>query len=479
MREPRGRRAFTLIELMVVIAIIAVLIGLLLPAVQAAREAARRIQCTNNLKQLGLAIHNYELNIGGLPPSAIVVQNRDGSLWTADWGPFARILNYIEQSARYNAFNLSAAYGDQANLTVTAQVIGLYLCPSEANQQLDLDVSFGLTGSNNYGFSLGDWYVWLGPVTAPPNRSAFGVNISRRWAAFTDGMSQTLLMAEVKNWQPYVRDCGPLQFINNPNNIPSPYADPRAVAPEYLAVGCTFLLNAHTQWSEVTVHHIGFTTAWPPNKKTPGGPGAPTLMLTSTACGSGSAARLSPRSPRGAITPAVSTPCSATARSTLSSSRSTASSGARSVRSREARSSVRMRIDLGLHRERALLACRMLLAVLTVTAGCSRATEPAAQRGYDSERARSALIAALDAWKKGEARTLARRNPPIHFVDEDCTAGFRLSDYGIEDPDGPAGPHQNVHVILALCDARGKAVQRVTQYQVATEPGLAVLRSDH
>jgi len=273
MREPPGRRAFTLLELMVVIAIIAVLIALLLPAVQSAREAARRIQCTNNLKQLGLAIHNYELNIGGLPPSAIVVQNRDGSLWTANWGPFSRILNYVEQSARYNAFNLSAAYGDPANLTVTAQVIGLYLCPSEPNQQPDLDVSFGLTGGNNYGFSLGDWYVWLGPVNAPPNRSAFGVNISRRWAAFTDGMSQTLLMAEVKNYQPYVRDCGPLQFINNPNNIPSPYADPLAIAPEYLAVGCTFLLNAHTQWAEVTVHHIGFTTAWPPNKKTPGGPG--------------------------------------------------------------------------------------------------------------------------------------------------------------------------------------------------------------
>src|SRR5580692_11741544 len=100
-----NRRAFTLIELLVVIAIIAVLIGLLLPAVQAAREAARRMQCVNNMKQLGLAIVNYETTIGGLPPSAIV-QNNGGTLWTADWGPFARILNYIEQGARYNAFNI-------------------------------------------------------------------------------------------------------------------------------------------------------------------------------------------------------------------------------------------------------------------------------------------------------------------------------------------------------------------------------------
>jgi prepilin-type N-terminal cleavage/methylation domain-containing protein/prepilin-type processing-associated H-X9-DG protein len=268
-----SRRAFTLIELLVVIAIIALLIGLLLPAVQAAREAGRRAQCVNNLKQLGLAVFNYEVSLGGLPPSAIVVQNPDGSLWTADWGPFARILNYIEQSARYNAFNMSVAYGDQSNLTVTAQVINLYICPSEVRTDVVNDVSFGTTGGNNYGFCLGDWYVWLGPVGAPRNRSAFGVNISRTWAAFTDGTSQTLLMSEVKNYQPYVRDCGPLKFINDPNNIPSPYVNPLIVAPEYLSANCTFLTSGHTQWPEVTVHHIGFTTAWPPNKRTPGGPG--------------------------------------------------------------------------------------------------------------------------------------------------------------------------------------------------------------
>jgi prepilin-type N-terminal cleavage/methylation domain-containing protein/prepilin-type processing-associated H-X9-DG protein len=267
------RRGFTLIELMVVVAIIALLIGLLLPAVQAAREAARRVQCINNMKQLGLAITNYEASLGGLPPSAIVVRNPDGSLWTADWGPFARILNYVDQAARYNAFNLSVAYGDQANLTVTAQVIDLYLCPSEPRREPFLDVNFGLTGGVNYGFSIGDWYVWLGPGGGPPTRSAIGVNLSRTWAAFTDGTSHTLLMAEVKNYQPYVRDCGPLSKINDPKDIPPPSADPLTVAPEYLAAGCSFFLNAHSQWPEVTVHHIGFTTAWPPNKKTPGGPG--------------------------------------------------------------------------------------------------------------------------------------------------------------------------------------------------------------
>ncbi|AGA29081.1 DUF1559 domain-containing protein [Singulisphaera acidiphila] len=266
------RRAFTLIELMVVIAIIAVLIGLLLPAVQAAREAVRRMQCTNNLKQLGLAITNYESSLGGLPPSSVVVRLANGALWTATWGPHARILPYLEQGARYNAINLNSAYGDSANITATGQVIGLFLCPSEVRQEPLQHATFGLTGGVNYGFSMGDWYVWLGPDGGPATRSAFGVNLSRTWAAFRDGMSQTMLMSEVKNYTPYVRDCGRLSIINDPENVPPPNADPLTVAPEYLAGGCSFFDNAHSQWPEMAVHHNGFTTAWPPNKRTPGGP---------------------------------------------------------------------------------------------------------------------------------------------------------------------------------------------------------------
>src|SRR5262249_24805917 len=123
------RRGFTLIELLVVIAIIAVLIALLLPAVQAAREAARRIQCTNNLKQLGLAIHNYEQIWRGMPPSAIVISTGLGTLWTSDFGGFARILPHIEQGTIFHAMNLNSSYGDPGNLTATAQTIGTFICP--------------------------------------------------------------------------------------------------------------------------------------------------------------------------------------------------------------------------------------------------------------------------------------------------------------------------------------------------------------
>jgi len=130
------RRGFTLIELLVVIAIIAVLISLLLPAVQSAREAARRAQCVNNLKQIGLAMHNYHDTVGSFPPGGI---NGSGS-WAGTWWDWpAFILPQVEQAPLYNAINFSlqninqldANAANDPQVTVWRSVISSYLCPSD------------------------------------------------------------------------------------------------------------------------------------------------------------------------------------------------------------------------------------------------------------------------------------------------------------------------------------------------------------
>ncbi|MGA8352466.1 MAG: DUF1559 domain-containing protein [Isosphaeraceae bacterium] len=107
MSRSAGHSGFTLIELLVVIAIIAVLISLLLPAVQSAREAARRIQCTNNLKQIGLAFFNYESSIGGMPPSMCAAGSGNTVTWINGWSALARIMPYSEQGNLFNAMNFA------------------------------------------------------------------------------------------------------------------------------------------------------------------------------------------------------------------------------------------------------------------------------------------------------------------------------------------------------------------------------------
>ena len=131
----RSGRGFTLIELLVVIAIIAVLIALLLPAVQAAREAARRAQCTNNLKQLGLAVHNYHQQQNCLPAENMFLgpTNDLGWGWNASWAVF--MLPNLEQQPLYNAYNFSVQADNGINTTVTFSAIPTMMCPSD-NQKV-------------------------------------------------------------------------------------------------------------------------------------------------------------------------------------------------------------------------------------------------------------------------------------------------------------------------------------------------------
>src|SRR4051812_31325727 len=161
MRTSRGRRAFTLIELLVVIAIIAVLIALLLPAVQAAREAARRSSCVNNLKQLGLALHNYHSVHGAFPPGRInTYLSGNGHCW----GAYAQMLPQMEMQAIFNAINFSinpdpdyTSTTAAANMTGSVTVANTMLCPSEGGPPL-VPVGGGNYAAHNYLMNVGSGF---------------------------------------------------------------------------------------------------------------------------------------------------------------------------------------------------------------------------------------------------------------------------------------------------------------------------------
>jgi prepilin-type N-terminal cleavage/methylation domain-containing protein/prepilin-type processing-associated H-X9-DG protein len=261
------RRGFTLIELLVVIAIIAVLIALLLPAVQAAREAARRAQCLNNLKQLGLAINNYESSLGALPMTMAMQGTGNAVVYDTGWSAQARILPYLEGNPLFNAANIGVFKEDPSNSTVIMLTVAAFICPSEIKPAPSTH-DYGVAGVINYGVCGGDWFVW-GGFNGPYNRQAFGPLRSRKLAEFTDGLSNTLFAAEVKAYQA-ASNCRftTLPSVNDPNNIPSPLADPFTVAPEYDNGACITQnqYEFHTEWSDGHVHAAGFTTAWVPNK---------------------------------------------------------------------------------------------------------------------------------------------------------------------------------------------------------------------
>ena len=256
------RRGFTLIELLVVIAIIAVLIALLLPAVQSAREAARRIQCVNNLKQLGLAVMNYESSNNALPPqqTGIWVGTAQPTMYTS-WGVTARLAPYMEAGPMYNAMNFTLKYSDATNTTVSYLQIKFLICPSEPNTNPpDLTKPFGVS---NYGWNEGDWYVF-GGGGAPPNRAPFFVNTSRTFAAFTDGLSNTIFSAEVKANQPLYKSCATPAGIS-PASYPS-VANSVAFIQANYTNGCKADIG-HVKWSIGSACYDGFTTALPPNSK--------------------------------------------------------------------------------------------------------------------------------------------------------------------------------------------------------------------
>ncbi len=252
-------RGFTLVELLVVIAIIGVLVALLLPAIQAAREAARRSQCLNNLKQLGLATHNFESAKQHLPPSALVDLSVTTTANNGSWGVHGRLLPYMEQENLRRLVNLEQAWDLQ--MAISNVRIPIFQCPSDARSDEVRDAGGGraLLYATNYGFNMGVWFVF-DPAQNEGGEGAFYPNSNLPLARFGDGTSNTLLAAELKAWQPYRRNGGPPT-----TTIPATVAEAQAA----VASGAEYKDTGHTEWPDGRVHHTGFTTAMTPNSFVP------------------------------------------------------------------------------------------------------------------------------------------------------------------------------------------------------------------
>ena len=246
------RSGFTLIELLVVIAIIAVLIALLLPAVQQAREAARRSQCKNNLKQIGLALHNYMETYTKLPPGGTY---RAGVAAGAGWSVQARILPFVEQASLQNLIDFSKNYNVAPNVNVvTQQRISLFMCPSEVNDTAYVDGTvtyYPLSYAANYG----SWFIW-NPVTNQAGDGLFGPNTRFSDRDCTDGTSNTIAFSEVKAFQNYLRDVGPLTSPPVPAN-----------AAAITALGGVRKNSGHNEWVDARANQTAFTSVFGPNAK--------------------------------------------------------------------------------------------------------------------------------------------------------------------------------------------------------------------
>ena len=224
-----NRRGFTLIELMVVITILGVLVALLLPAVQSAREAARRMQCVNNLKQLGLAVQNYSGVNGALPPAAAT-----GPEWSNNFSMKARVLPFMERASLFDALNTSFFQESAQNATTLTTIVETFLCPADGNlpcgtyavggsgaRQIGYTSypnNLGTTPTNNGGRYDGPaYFMGAGGV---PSVAALAATVTL--ADITDGTSSTALWGEMVRGRNGSTSPGPnqvyLMSIHPPGN---------------------------------------------------------------------------------------------------------------------------------------------------------------------------------------------------------------------------------------------------------------------
>jgi prepilin-type N-terminal cleavage/methylation domain-containing protein len=248
------RAGFTLVELLVSISITGVLVAVLLPAVQAARAAARQLSCRNNLRQIGLALHNYEATHSCFPASfhTTTLENAQGT--GASWSIHGRLLPFLEQGSAAERVKLEVDWHQQVSTGVTARQLPVFLCPSEPNNQYRTRDGKPYVAPHTYGFDLGTWMIY-DPSTETSGDGAFVVNRGSRTMDIRDGLSNTLAVAELRAYQAYVRN------TNDPSAaVPTSPADLDTLSGQLKQTG-------HTVWPDGRVHHSGVTTVFTPNTR--------------------------------------------------------------------------------------------------------------------------------------------------------------------------------------------------------------------
>ncbi len=286
METTNSRRAFTLIELLVVIAIIGILSALLLPAVQTAREAARRAQCVNNLKQIGLALHNYESAYRAFPPAGASTYYPTSGLPTSQFvdghGVFPRLLAFIDRGGYYNSYNFQLPYDVMwgQNFTVAGTAFQVLLCPSAQRQSNigtdDLDPTDQMMPSNSVLNSRGYGYTDYAPTyytdidpygktradgtyypaTPYRNQSSRADGLLAKGltkvGAVIDGLSTTILVAEDASRDATFQSAYLASFFSNdPNYYPSTQMPPTAATEMTTGMGMgTAVYRRYWRWAE-------------------------------------------------------------------------------------------------------------------------------------------------------------------------------------------------------------------------------------
>jgi len=276
----REQRGFTLVELLVVIAIVGALLSLLLPAVQSAREAARRTGCAGNARQLALAVSLYESAKRLYPPSMIHGPGTTFVSNNGSWSVHGRILPYVEESNSAARVNLERAWDEGFTTaipdpttnwaTVRGMRVAVFACPSEPNSMARTKSGVAYVHPHTYGFNAGTWFVY-DPASGAGGDGVFHPNAKLKAGQITDGLTKTLCLAEVKAFTPYVRNTADPGSTYPP---PAPPATPSIIGG--LAGGgdaklgqATNDCTGHTEWPDGRVHHNGFTTVFRPNTRVP------------------------------------------------------------------------------------------------------------------------------------------------------------------------------------------------------------------